>query len=183
MEGIEKNKKYLSFLKIINFILIFIVVLDPTNTIFHLKLVVFSLFCFTAFPLLKPKYYFVPLIFFTLFFLSYALGVITDEKIDNSMAILIIKAFLFLLYLFWVTDNRIKTFEYLYRISLIMALVEIFVYCIFQFSFFDIAKPLYGYISAHDNFIMIGKRNYYGLNVYQVFYKKVIHYLIFLILF
>lgn len=171
MEGIEKNKKYLSFLKIINFILIFIVVLDPTNTIFHLKLVVFSLFCFTAFPLLKPKYYFVPLIFFTLFFLSYALGVITDEKIDNSMAILIIKAFLFLLYLFWVTDNRIKTFEYLYRISLIMALVEIFVYCIFQFSFFDIAKPLYGYISAHDNFIMIGKRNYYGLNVYQVFYK------------
>lgn len=154
-----------------NFLLLFIVILDPTNTIFGLKDIAFVFFMISNIQHIRFNHLFLPLIFLVVFFNSLSVGLITNKNIDIAAAISMLKSFLFLLYMFFVNSTHLNIFKYFYYISLFMAVIEICIY--FLVLLFPILEvPIYTFMRGHGDTIMLNKaRDFYGISLLCVFYK------------
>ena len=153
-----------------NFVLLFLIVLDPTNTIFHLKDIAFVLFLITSIPFCSCKYYFVPLLFLSVYFLSFSFGLFTSQDIDFKIALQILKSFVFFVYMLWSPCGYLETFHKLFIVSIIMAIIEIAIYVICMYI--PLAEvAVYAFMQSHDNTIMMSHRDFYGVRVFSVFYK------------
>ena len=161
------SKKLSVFL---NFILLSSIILDPTNTILHIKDIVFVLFILVSFSFVDCKYYFVPVTLLTVFFISFSFGILTSQDIDFAMTVGILKSFIFLLYMFWVPCGYLNVFKSFYHISLAMAVLEIAIY--FLISFFPIVEAgIYLFMRNHGDTVGLASRNFYGIKYFMVFYK------------
>lgn len=172
------NSVKMSFLKkvsfLLNVILLFSIVFDPYNTIFHVKNLSFILFVLVSLPFIDVRYFYVPLIFLTVFFISLSFGLITNQNLDWNSTIAMLKSFLFLLYFFWMPCKYLNTFKVFYYACLGLAILQIGLLVLLLFFpdfliLFTIAGKA-GEDSALGGIIM---RNYYGIFLPMVFYKTV----------
>lgn len=166
------NPKFINDIqKFSNVLLMISVILDPTNTILGIKDFAFIFFIFCNINSLRFSYLFFPLSFFVVFFTSLMFGLVTKQNIEISAAFSILKSFLFLFYMFFVSAKHLNLFKVFYYVSLIMAGIEIFIYIVVLFIPF-LETPIYLFMCNHDHTIMINKqRNFYGLSLVSTFYK------------
>lgn len=157
--------------KLSNILLLFAIILDPTNTIFGIKDIAFAIFVISNLPNINFKNIFFFLIFMFVFFVSLSFGLLSNQMIDLNASIGILKSFVFLFYIFFIPAKHLNFFKYFYHICLLMAIVEILIYLIMCFvpAF---SSSLYSYMVNHDNTAMINlNRNFYGITIASVFYK------------
>ena len=154
-----------------NFLLLFTVILDPTNTILGLKDVAFIFFIICNINHARFKFLFFPLTFLVVFFISLSFGLMSEQKIDITASISMLKSFLFLLYMFFVNSKNLYIFKYFYYISLLMAVIEISIY-ILILLFPVLELPIYFFMRSHGDTVMLNRaRDFYGVSVFCVFYK------------
>ena len=165
-----RNFTFVKIQKFANFVLLFSIILDPTNQIFGLKDLAFIFFVFVSINIADFKYIFIVICFLLIYFFSFLSSFIFNVDIDETIAIAILKSILFLIYIFWVTKPMLKSFQIFYSICIIMALIEILVYfCIVLFPVLE--YPIYSYMQMHGKTIKIGFRDFYGFRVLMTWYQ------------
>lgn len=170
---VQNGKKYslLRFCKICNLLLLFFVILDPTNSLFGLKVPVFILFCVCSVPFFNVKYFYVPLTYLGIFFVSLFWSELFNENLQRDMIFAYLKSFLFLFYLFYVNDKELKICKTFYNMCILLAIVEICLLLYMRHSSIN-ELALYHFATNHNNFVMVGHRSYYGIfKMDIVFYK------------
>jgi hypothetical protein len=169
MINVKKNPKICSFLFLL---LVVVVMIDPTNTIFGVKEAVFICFILLCtiyrIKIAIPFFYVIGLFFLTAI-LSLFFGLCQGSEFDMEFTKGYFKSLLFLFILLFVNK-----FDFLNRITIgaiLVSLVTIIIAAIFicQMSF---APKIYEYISSHDDFIMINpSRVFLGYSFVNFFYK------------
>ncbi|HAZ96055.1 MAG TPA: hypothetical protein DCW73_02140, partial [Treponema sp.] len=81
---------------VLNILLIFSIVFGPYNYLFHIKNIAFVLFLLASLPFIECKYYYVPLVFLSIFFVSLSFGILTQQNLSNESTMSMLKSFLFL---------------------------------------------------------------------------------------
>lgn len=156
--------------KFANFLLLFSIIIDPTNALFGIKDISFIFFVIVSIPYINLKYIYVCLIFLCIFFITFAFGLLTKQNLDIQFAIGYLKSFLFLFYVLWMTDDYLEVFKTFYSITLLMSVIVIFLY--FTMSLSPILKSaIYFFLKSKNHVIMVGQRNFLGFDVFSVYYR------------
>jgi hypothetical protein len=162
------SKNILSFLLSV---FVFIVLVDPTNTIFKIKGLVFILLvALSALHYSTVKYSgFIVLSLVTLIIITtYILGHFLGYHLNNAYAIGVLKGFSTLIFLLWIEKFRVID-KFIFP-TLVICVVTVLTFLIFQYSP-KLSDELYKFYMDHDATLMIGKRTFLGLNVMSFFYK------------
>ena len=154
----------------ISILLLFCVIFDPTNQFLKIKIFVFILFLIINLKSVSFTYLPVILIFLFIFFASLFFALITGQSIDFSRTLIILKAFFYLAYILYMKDTKLKNFKYFYYLTLLLSCFVIIIW-ILIFSFPILMTAVYAFVKAHNHFMMISKRTFYGIRLYQVFYR------------
>jgi hypothetical protein len=150
----------------VNFLFVFSLVLDPRN-VFGLKFITFILILLLSLPYLDFSYFIIIDIFLSINFLSYAFGILTNQNIDLDMANFLTKAYLFLFYLFVVSNAWMHTFRFFYYATLCQSIIVTVIYIIIQiFPVLTTPLSLFG----GQNFFFFAPRHFYKFQYFQVFY-------------
>lgn len=165
----------LSFLKrvsfLLNIVLLVSIIFDPYNVIFHVKNLAFVLFVLTSLPFINFRYFYVQLIFLTVFFLSLSFGLITEQNLSSESTMSMLKSFLFLLYILWMPCEYLKTFKIFYYICFLLAILQVVLF-VLLLCFSDLIAAFTLVINqGDDSTLLIGMRDSYGLVLPMVFYK------------
>lgn len=156
----------------INFLLIFSIVIDPTNILFGIKDLSFLLFLLVSLPYIDFKKIYIPLVFILVYLISLSFGLLFDNKLDYTRVIGYLKSFLFLIYVFWMDKCVfLNTFRFFYFSTLVMAVIEIILFIIFT-SLPDSATLIYQYFMSNEAVIMVSKRTFLGINFQSVYYRS-----------
>ncbi|MFD2864950.1 O-antigen polymerase [Mucilaginibacter antarcticus] len=164
---------------VVNFLfklLVFIIIIDPADLLFHLKTPVFLavVFVWLISKLWSKIYvvndvYFLILVFLIIPLISIASGLIQNNLTDIGFAIGFFKSAIFIGLLIIIYDMNIPIQKYLIRYSILISVITISIYLIF------LNKPqLFGAIYRFvldKNIAIFSIRNYYGLTVFMLFYK------------
>ena len=157
-------------------LLLFVVIVDPTNTILGLKdivfflLIMFLLIDHKNLRLNKNTLFFVVGIYIV-FFISLLVGRVTGNTFSNEATFGYLKSFLFL-FLFIVVDYRnINFFRAFIPPCVIISIIIIFLW--FTMNFWPLLEGrIYNIIMSYDNpTILMGHRNFLSININSVFYK------------
>lgn len=170
-----KMKKYLAIKKInipklLNFLFLFLAIMDPTRNIFHLTEVAFILLIFANCKRISFNY--LPFIVFCLmsYFLSLSFS-ITNQNFDKAREISLLTSYSFLFYLFFSKSSKLKTFYYFYRIGLLMSVIVVGIGLFFIF-FEDIGLMFINFFRDEKNTIMFSSaRRILFVVIISVFYK------------
>lgn len=161
--------KSLSFL--LNAILIFSVLVDPTNELLHLKNISFVLFVLVSLPFANFRDLKIILVFLCVYFISFLLGLMFDENLDYQRTNGILKSFLFLTYIFWCSNHYLKSIKIFYYVMLFVAIVNIAIYLLMTSSP-DIESIFYSFFSTHNNVVMVNmNRTFLGLHFASVYIR------------
>jgi hypothetical protein len=151
---------------------VFVLIVDPTNTIFGIKdlifiiLVIFLVINHSKFS----QYSFLNMIFILLIFTAtFIRGYLSGYSIDFSEAIATLKSIAPLILLFWA--KRIKLLDYFTLPLCIVSIIIIIVFLLYKLNPF-VFNLIYHLSKSYDSTIMIGHRNFLGYNVLSLFYKS-----------
>ncbi len=159
---------------LLNIILMFSLLIDPTNVLFGIKNISFVLFCIVSIKYADFKCILIFIIFVMIYFVSLFAGIITNSEFDFLIAKGYLKAFLFLSYLFWVNDNYLRIFRFFYLFSLLIAIGEIIIY--FLVLFFPFLTPLLisifsdGTIDGVSTFA-VSNRTFLGFEFLSIYFR------------
>ena len=152
-------------------LLILVIMLDPPNTILHLKDPIFVLTVGYNMAFFKPDWKYLPhfLVVVACMLVSYVLSEMQMNAIDYKGVLAGLKSIAPLILLLWVGHyNLIK-----------LAVIPTFVACVVQLTVFvlsAVSEPLqYGiflYMGAHDFPIMMSHRTIMGVEIFSVYYKS-----------
>lgn len=162
--------------KILNFLIgifTFILIIDPTNTIFKIKDVVFLLFVTTCLILFKKvNYKFIKLILgiYLTVILTFLFGYIRNYNFDYSFTLQVLKGFAPLIFLLWI--DKLPMFEKITFPSIVVSLIVIFTFLTFIF-YQTLFESLWIFYSSHDNTMALGWRNFLGIEIMSFFYKTI----------
>lgn len=163
--------KYDSIISIVFFCFIFVNILDPANTLLHLK---FPLFILTVALCLIKKANRIGannfIILLSVCALTSLLGFLRGVNIDYEFTISIYKSFMFALLIIWAHDLRvIERFKFP---VIVVSIIVIFIY-ICSFLFPQLTAIAYGMTRDPEAPwpIMMSTRDFLGFKVYSVFYK------------
>jgi hypothetical protein len=167
-------------IKLVRFLfsLMFVVlIVDPTDRIFHSKIPVFILL-FVVWLYLKITYkiryrkdiIWVPIILIAIAIFGTAVAVLQNDDIDFNVSLTFIKALLLLFLIIIVIDLNLYPDNYLNRYSIIIPLITIPIYII---SFFNPPSfvTLFNYFVLEKEAAMMAVRNFYGYNLVMIYYK------------
>jgi hypothetical protein len=153
-------------------LLVFVLVIDPTNTLFKAKELVFALFIGSSVVCkikISKDLLLVIMVFFFITLLSLCSGFLQGFQFDRAATFSFIKSLLFLFILLFVREFDFLT--PLTKASLVIAIVTISVAIIFMWQL-SFAPKLYEFIANRDHFIMISEHRYFlGYQVPNYFYK------------
>lgn len=159
--------------KIGNFLflmLILAIVLDPTNTVLHLKDVFFILLVGYSAVVFKPdmRYSIHILLIYTAVFASYFFAEMQGNVVDMDKFVAILKSFAPLFMLFWIRHyNVIKLSVFPSCLACIMILVMYFIAA----SSEELEYAMYLFTKSHDEMILVGHRYILGIE-FPSFYLK-----------
>jgi len=166
--------------KVVSFLfscLVIILIIDPADRLFHLKMPIFALILLVWFmsKLNNSIKYKIDSILMVVGFLIIALiglfaAIFQNEDIDYAFAIGFFKSLTILFLLFVVIDLNIEADKFLNKYSILIPLLTIPIYIIsinFPISF----AFLYDYLVVEKQVAMIANRQFYGYDILSVYYK------------
>lgn len=153
--------------------LIFVIMVDPTNSILRLKEVFFILLLGYNIAFFKPdlKMLWPILLIYTAIFCSYICCVIRVEIVVHEELFAVFKAFAPLLLLPWVKYYNVM------KLSIIPAvLMGCFMAILYMFvsSSEIIELAVWTFVKQHNDFIMMTHRNFLGIPFFGMYYKSII---------
>lgn len=154
-----------------------VVLLDPTNSIFHLKTIVFALclLCWLLFSNRNATHTYIGAILFSWLFLTYGM-IISDiriQPIDIGYKTQITNLyFLTLLILPLSNFSRDELMSLTFRFGLVLSVVIWILYLFYIYSGFEQAMYLY-FTETANLTVMIAKRTTLGIEMPMFFYKTV----------
>lgn len=155
-------------------LLLFSIIFDPGNLHFGIKNISFFLFCLINIRKINITYILIPLYFISIFFLSYAHGLMISAPIDTGTANWNITSFVFLIILLFVVRNELKFLFFFYYVALFFSIYIVFS-AIFIFlpvlSENPIGNIVWEHVQKNSDFIMIGFRKVLGLPHPCLYYR------------
>lgn len=158
-------------------LLVLILLIDPTDRVFHLKIPLFILVIFGWMILRsrsKIKYYkeYLVIIFFLIFITVFGIfsAVVQVDDIDFAFAFGFLKSIVILFLLIIVVDMDIDIGKYVTKYSIFIPLAT---FVIYSLPLYNVALfgQVYDYLVWEKETMMIAYRNFYGYNVFMVYYK------------
>ncbi len=163
--------------KTLNFVLallFFVVIVDPTNTVFRLKEILFSFFitgCLLMQKQYSSKILTAILVLFFSFVFSLLHGYLNNYNFNSQECLSFFKSFLFFFILLFTNDSTLHFFNKLTFPCLLISCVTIFIYLIVLFSP-EITSIIYAFVISKNNMIMISTRSFLGLDITSIYYKS-----------
>lgn len=156
-----------------SFLLFFVLIVDPTNVIFHIKEICFVLFCLINIKSIRFNYFYIFILFLSILFFTLIFSFCSSSFIfDEDFTLLYIKSFLFLFLLCYVYIDELRLCKIFLSCILAMSLLEIVIYILYS-NYPSIASVIYTYV-AEKNFpiMLMGKRSFLNgrVNIFSVFY-------------
>lgn len=156
------------------FLTIFSIVVDPSNTILHIKDISFLFLCITSLPYLNFKRAVIFIYFLLIFFLASSFQeLLFNNQIDYSFSVSTIKTFVFLWLLFLASNNsRYLFYNYFYYSVLLLSFVVsmLFLSCLyyppFEAALFVLTTK--GFLKST---VFMSRRIFFGIEMFQLFYK------------
>ena len=151
---------------------VFVLLVDPTNSVFGIKDIVFILLVGLSalhFPRIKIYSLIIILLVYFIIIITFIFGYISVFDIDYKFTISVLKGFSALILLLWI--DKYKIVGKMVFPSLIICFVIIFTFIAFLYypTFF---KLLYRYYMNHNATMMISQRSFLGFNIIALFYKS-----------
>jgi len=168
MKKISKvNLKDISYFA--NVVLLFSIIIDPTNVFFGIKVIAFLFFVSTSFPYARYKNVFVLITFCMVYFITFSTGIVTNQQIDINFAFATLKTFLFLSYLFWMNDDYLQVFSIFYKLSLLMGIIVIILYFL-MFIYPSLGTIINVFFTEKNHPVRVSHRTILGVGFFSVFY-------------
>lgn len=168
-------------IRVVKFLLSFLVLIlliDPTDRIFHLKIPSFILVIFGWLILRsrsKIQYYkeYLIIIFFLIFITIFGIFTAVAQgggNTDFAFAFGFLKSIFILFLLIIVVDMDIDLGKYITKCSIFIPLITFVIYSlpIYNVALFG---QVYNYLVLGTETMMIAKRDFYGYNVSMIYYK------------
>ena len=152
-------------------LLIMVIILDPSNTILHMKDKFFVLLVGFCMLVYKPdfKYLIHISLIFSSVLSSFVFAEMQGNHIDMDKFVAVLKAFSPLVLLLW-----IKNFDVI-KLSIFpsfMACVMIFVMYFIAVSSEELEYAMYLFFVKHDEFVMMGRRYFFGIQFFGLYLKS-----------
>lgn len=160
---------YKKFAIFSNFILLFCVLIDPTNALFHFKDIAFLVFIAINLPFAKFDRIWILLIFLAGYGFCFSLGTFFSESLDLVRTFAYLKSFLFLSYIFWMDDSELFTIKFFYYLCILICLIEIFILAFLNFTPFRIWFLDFNY--EKDYWLLIANRRIIGLRFNMIYFR------------
>lgn len=173
----QTNNRTLSFLhfggNVLFFLLIFVIMLDPTARVLHLKDWVFMLFVAYNVLFLRPEFRYVPhlVILFSTITVAYLLAEIQGNSLDYDQLLSVYKSFSPLVLLLWIKHYKVI------RISLLPGgLLALFITILYIAASSNpvIERAIYLFVRQNDDMIMMSHRTFLGFTFFNMYYKSVV---------
>ncbi len=155
------------------FLLILVVMLDPTNTVLHLKDVVFILLVGYNCAFFKPDFTYLPhiLTVYGVVFLCSIFGEMQGSNIDEEMLSGIIKGFSPLVLLLWVKHYDVVRLTY-WPVLIVCLLISVLYIAVSSNELIE--AFVFEYVSSHNKMIMMTRRSFLGVKIFGMYYKSII---------
>lgn len=156
------------------FLTIFSIVVDPSNTILHIKDISFLFLCITSLPYLNFKKALIFIYFLLIYFVSFSFQeFFFYDQIDYSYAFSTLETFIFLWLLFLVSKNsRYLVFDYFYYSVLLLSfIISVLFLCCKYYPPFENALFLLATKGFLKSTVYMCRRSFFGIEVFQLFYK------------
>lgn len=168
MRTISLKKYKISYL--FNFLFLFLAILDPTRSIFHLTEVVLVLCLFFNCKKFYYRYSIFIIYVMAVYFFSLAFSY-TNQQFEKAREISLLTSYIFLFYLLLSKDDSNKTFLCFYKICIIMSIIVILIAILF-FLFNELASLFITYFVDEKSTIMFTPaRRFLNLEIIGVFYR------------
>ncbi len=157
-------------LNILTAIFVIAVVLDPQNSIFHLKelsLGALLLFSMAAYGKRAGRFYVIPLLFLLVVVFSICCGVTAAEKMDIGYCTFIIRGALMLTLFLWIDRYHILD-AITFPLMILSVISSILIWGLLSFQL-DPSLP--GYLKDAGLLYMYGTREFIGVEVLAVFFR------------
>lgn len=156
------------------FMMVIFIIIDPSNQLIHLKDIFFILFIITGINKIKTDNWILifPLFLGILFTVSLA-SFSSDFYFDNDFWFTYVKAFFFLIFLFWIRSDNIFNIFFVAFITgcVLVGCLTVFIYII------NIYIPRFSILIVENNlisqFLSVSERNFMGKVFFSVYYKTV----------
>lgn len=152
-------------------VFVFVLLVDPTNSIFRIKGLVFlCVVSLSALHYTRIRFnaFIVVSVIYFIIVTTFILGYISVYKFDLGFTLGVLKGFSTLLLLLWIDKYRV--IDKFILPSIIICVVVILTFLVFQYNP-KLSDVLYKFYMAHDATLMIGKRSFLGINIMSFFYK------------
>ena len=156
------------------FLTIFSIVVDPSNTILHIKDISFLFLCILSLPYLNFKRVVIFFYFLLIFFLTASFQeLLFNDQIDYSFSVSTIKTFVFLWLLFLASSNsRYLFYNYFYYSVLLLSfVVSVLFLCCIYYPQFEAALFVLATKGFLKSTVFMSRRTFFGIEVFQLFYK------------
>lgn len=171
--SISKIKESLSLKNILFFLFVFELIVDPANTIFHIKDLVFVLlFIYMLFmrkEVDSTMFVFI-LSIYALITASLFIGVVADYSFETDFTVYIYKTFAPLLLLLWVRQIRFFTWRTMLFPSIIVCAVSVFISI--SVIFFPAIEDFLYEFAINSQVVNMGRRNFLGISMFGVYYRS-----------
>lgn len=155
------------------FLFIAVVMIDPTNTLFHAKELTFALLMFFSVVRFKPDLSYIPhiLIIAAALLLGYLSAEMQGNAMDNEMLAGTFKNIAPLALL-----PYIRNYDFVRRSLFPTLLTTTLLLVLFGFTLQSpvYEKAIFYFVKAHDNFIMMTHRHILGFTFFGMYYKTLI---------
>lgn len=154
-------------------LLIFIIMLDPTNSVLHLKDILFILLVGYNIVFFKPDFSLLPLILgiYIALILSFIFSEIQTTHIDVVFFIGMLKAYTPLILLLWVRHYDVLKLS-IGPAALLGAIITIVYIAVASSEIIELF--VYKFVSNHDDTIKMAERHFLGFKIYGMYYKSII---------
>lgn len=152
-------------------LLIFVVLVDPTNTIFRVKDVLFVALVGFNMIFLRPDFRYVPLIVLPVMMVTagFLMGEMQGNLMDNEMLLGTYKGFAMLVLLLWTRQYNVIS---LAKWPAVIAALMMTVLYVLVSSNELIEEVVYDFTLDHNEFILMSRRYFLGVEVYGMYLKS-----------
>lgn len=155
------------------FLFIAVVMIDPTNSIFHAKELSFALLMLHSMLRFKPDMTYLPhiLIILSSIFLAYLSAEMQGNPVQGDLLAATFKNIAPLALL-----PYIRNYDFVKAAVIPTALTTLILIVLFSFVMKDpiYERAIYLYVRAHDSFIMMTHRHFLGVTFFGMYYKTLI---------
>ena len=174
MKTISRFDRFVGCL--LSFLLSFSVMMDPTDLWFHMKVPLFVLYFLYNLKSRKISNVFIPILFFTIYFVTLAFQQLTyTGLVDWEVTIAIFKSFLFVLLIISLSENnKTQLFRSFFIVILIQSTFCVFLDIMLRVDRNLAIKIVYSFPNTTDaanyNFAIM-HRGFIGLDWWGIYYK------------